>query len=106
MRFKHLTVAVFVLWHVMFPASANAWTITVTGAIYSGVNEPFALDGNGIFGVPGSPLVGSTYTETITTDPLQRTELTSSPNFFERNGEPILGGSGAPYYISTKASRA
>jgi hypothetical protein len=33
MRLKHLTIAVFVLWPVMFAASANAWTITVTGAL-------------------------------------------------------------------------
>jgi hypothetical protein len=79
----------------------RSWTITVTGTIYSGLNEPLALDGNGIFGVAGSPLVGSAYTETITTDTLQSTQLTSSPVFIERNGGPVLGGSGAPYIIST-----
>ena len=99
---KHSAVVVALIFlGFVFPTGAEAWTITVTGTIYSGVNEPFALDGNGIFGVPGSPLVGSRYIETITTDPLQSTQLTSSPSFIERNGGPILGGSGAPYFIST-----
>jgi PEP-CTERM motif len=99
---KHSAVVVALIFlGFVFPTGAEAWTITVTGTIYSGVNEPFALDGNGIFGVPGSPLVGSRYIETITTDPLQSTQLTSSLSFIERNGGPILGGSGAPYFIST-----
>jgi hypothetical protein len=57
---KHSAVVVALIFlGFVFPTGAEAWTITVTGTIYSGVNEPFALDGNGIFGVPGSPLVGS-----------------------------------------------
>jgi hypothetical protein len=102
MRLKHLAIAAFVLWPVMFPASAEAWTITVTGTIYSDLLiGPSPLNGTGIFGTPGISLVGSRYFETITTDPQQSTQLSTSPSYIERNGGPTLGGSGAPYLIST-----
>ena len=54
MRLKHLLIAVFAPWPVMFPASVNAWTITVTGTIYTDLLiGPSPLNGTGIFGTPG-----------------------------------------------------
>jgi hypothetical protein len=102
MRLKHLAIAAFVLWTIVFPARAVAWTIFVTGTIYADLLiGPSPLNGTGIFGTPGLSLVGSRYIETITTDPQQSTQLSTSPSYIERNGGPVLGGTGAPYIIST-----
>jgi hypothetical protein len=102
MRLKHLAIPAFVLWTIIFPARAVAWTIFVTGAIYADLLiGPSPLNGTGIFGTPGLSLIGSRYIEAISTDPLQSTQLSTSPSYIERNGGPVLGGTGAPYFIST-----
>lgn len=101
MRMKHSAVIVALIFlGGFFPTGAEAWTITVTGTIYSDVpNSP--VDGTGIFGSPGVSIVGSPYTETITTDPLQSSLIAFSPPInIERSGRPGFGGAGAPYYIS------
>jgi PEP-CTERM motif len=47
-------------------------------------------------------LVGSRYIKAISTDPLQSTQLSTSPSYIERNGGiGISGCCGAPYSIST-----
>lgn len=68
---------------------ANAWTITVTGTIYSDQGEP-PINRAGIFGSQGMSLIGSAYTETITTYPSQNaTVIGNGSSFSERDGDPF-----------------
>jgi hypothetical protein len=79
-------------------AQAEPWTITVSGTIQSGGGT------TGIFGTPGLSLVGLSYTETITTDPLLNTNIAGSAapdsTYLERYGGAVIGCCGAPFTIS------
>jgi hypothetical protein len=83
---------------------SNAWTITVTGTIVDDIrnsNGGTLLNGTGIFGTPGTSLIGDTYTETITTDPSLNSHVDSNSTLIESYGGPGIGGCcGAPYRIT------
>jgi hypothetical protein len=48
---------------------ADAWTITARGTIYQGGNGADYKDHAGLFWAFGAPLIGLSYSATITTDP-------------------------------------
>jgi hypothetical protein len=79
---------------------AQALTITASGTIYSdGVHT-----GNlaGLFVTPGASMIGYSYTETITTDPLLNgASACSTISCLGTIGGPFFGGPGAPYTITT-----
>ena len=86
------------------PSAAHAWSITVTGTIINDVSQADTRhgDGMGIFDLSDpSSLVGLSYTETITTNPL----LNGSVNCATADCLGRTGGSGsavpgAPYTVS------
>jgi hypothetical protein len=86
------------------PSAAHAWSITVTGTIVNDVSQADTRhgDGMGIFDLSDpSSLVGLSYSETITTNPL----LNGSVNCATADCLGRTGGSGsgvpaAPYTVS------
>jgi len=83
-------------------SNAQAWTVTASGVIYSGPDR--AIDNAGLFVTPGGSLIGLTYTETITTDPLLNghPQCVGDVSCLERDGGNYYGdNSGAPYTITT-----
>jgi hypothetical protein len=87
--------------------SAHALSITVSGTITSDVTSgPIPLNSTGIFGAVGTSLVGDTYTETITTNPLLNANVNSIPaaSVLQSYGGPgmgIGGGVAAPFTVTT-----
>jgi len=87
-----------------FPAKSDAWTVTVTGTIFDdlGNSNGNGINGTGIFGTPGTSLVGDAYTESITTNPLLNSHVDSTSSFLESYGGSHYGGGslGAAYSIA------
>jgi len=79
---------------------AQALTITATGTIYSdGVHTGNSA---GLFLPSGTSMIGYSYSETITTDPLQNmgTGGCLTISCLGTIGGPLFGGPGAPYTIT------
>jgi opacity protein-like surface antigen len=85
---------------VLAPALASAadqaqdWTVTVTGTIEAPTTSGTGFDNAGLFGAVGSSLVGDTYIETITTDPL----LNSTTDCASLSCGGTIGGLDNPAY--------
>jgi hypothetical protein len=76
--------------------------VVVNGVISQDLNH--AIDDAGLFVAPGGSLTGLTYSETITTDPLQNghPQCVGDVSCLERDGGNTYGdNSGAPYTITT-----
>src|SRR5882724_4028844 len=93
---------------ILIGDTSDAWTITVTGTIYSGTfsadGGPFSVDKDaGLFVAPGTSMIGLPYTETIFTDPSLNSVSDSAGNFLSTRGGSAFGdGSvGADYAIVT-----
>jgi len=83
-------------------SDAQAWTVVVSGVISGDLDH--AIDDAGLFVMPGGSLIGLTYTETITTDPLLNghPQCVGDASCLERDGGNYYGdNSGAPYTITT-----
>jgi hypothetical protein len=83
-------------------SEAQAWTVVVSGVISDDLDH--AIDNAGLFVTPGGSLIGLTYTETITTDPLLNGHplCVGDVSCLERDGGNRYGdNSGAPYTITT-----
>jgi hypothetical protein len=83
-------------------SEAKAWTVVVNGVISDDLDH--AIDNAGLFVTPGGSLIGLTYTETITTDPLLNGHplCVGDVSCLERDGGNRYGdNSGAPYTITT-----
>jgi hypothetical protein len=76
---------------VCVPVNAQDWSVTATGTIEA---SGTGLDNAGLFGAAGSSLVGDTYTETITTNPL----LNSTTACASATCAGTIGGLNNPAY--------
>jgi hypothetical protein len=85
------------------PSAAHAWSVTATGTIVDSQADPSPGDGMGIFGLSDpSSLVGLSYTETITTNPLLNGIVSCGTTECEAQGGSVagIGIYAAPYTVS------
>jgi hypothetical protein len=97
---KQALTALSVLTTLLAASNAQAVpiTITATGIIIANAGRP---DTAFLFGASIDSLIGSTYTETIMTDPsLNSAEIISTPTFNSTMGGSAESGPGSPFTIS------
>jgi hypothetical protein len=87
----------------MLAANAQAWTVTVNGTIYA--DQTYGVpDQLGLFGAPGTSLLGAAYSMTITTDPSLNTyQVISTSTLHSTDGGAGFAGpdgSAAAYAIA------
>jgi hypothetical protein len=79
---------------VCLPLRAQDWSVTVTATIEAPTTAGSGFDNAGLFGAAGANLVGDTYTETITTNPL----LNSTTDCASLSCAGTIGGLDNPAY--------
>lgn len=86
----------------LIPLQAQAWTIKVTGTIFDLPDgSPASTDGFGLFGAANTALAGSSYVETITTDPfLNSTIQCATATCLGTTGATGPGLSAAPFTLT------
>jgi hypothetical protein len=86
----------------LVPVQADAWTIKVTGTIFDLPDgSSSSTDGFGLFGTANAALVGGSYTETITTDPLLNSTIQcATATCLGTIGASGPGLSAGPYTLS------
>lgn len=86
----------------LIPLQAQAWTIKVTGTIFDLPDGSSAsTDGFGLFGAANAALAGSSYVETITTDPfLNSTTQCATATCLGTTGATGPGLSAGPFSLT------
>ena len=92
-----------IMFSQLAPTQADAWSVTATGTIFNDVTG--YGDAAGLFGDAGGTLLGASYSETITSDPLLNSTIScATSSCFGTVGisDPTLPGSAAaPYTLIT-----